>query len=281
MTEAISRISRTLESLYPAHEIRSLTGIVLSHVTGLSRYQLLSCKDKQLSVTESAKLNEILSRLMQSEPIQYILGECEFYNLSFEVNPSTLIPRPETEELVECIVKNHSGQYFHILDIGTGTGCIAITLAKYLPGSVIEALDISPEALQTAEKNAAKNGVSVRFMQGDILNKDTHTLLRKEYDILVSNPPYVTEREKEDMEQNVLNYEPHTALFVKDNDPLLFYREIAELGLTHLKAGGFLYFEINRQYGEETIKLLESKGYTGIVKQKDLFGNDRIIKAQK
>ncbi|MCD7932318.1 MAG: peptide chain release factor N(5)-glutamine methyltransferase [Tannerellaceae bacterium] len=282
MTEAVSFIRQTLQSVYSAGEARSLANIVVCHVTGLSPYQLLSGKDRELSTIEKEKMREITERLKNREPIQYIIGECEFYGLKFRVNPSTLIPRPETEELVEEIIRDHTNSPKQILDIGTGSGCIAVSLAKKLPGAKVQTIDISPDALATAIQNAQDNNVEVAFSQADILNERNYcTVLRGTYDIIVSNPPYVTEQEKGSMEKNVLDHEPHTALFVKDQDPLLFYREIAKAGLKLLRPDGRLYFEINRQYGKETVSLLENMGYRNVIVKQDLSGNDRIVKATR
>ena len=221
----------------------------------------------------------MLSRLQKNEPIQYVLGKETFCGLDFEVDSNVLIPRPETRELVEWIVADRkSSASSHILDIGTGSGCISISLAKFLQGSKVEAWDISQGALDVARRNAQRNGVEVLFRHQDVLDALPGGAI---YDVIVSNPPYITEKEKLDMEANVLDWEPSTALFVPDADPLLFYRKIAELGLSMLKTGGALYFEINRAYGQETISMLESLNYSQIELRKDEWGNDRMIKAYK
>ncbi|MCD7935872.1 MAG: peptide chain release factor N(5)-glutamine methyltransferase [Tannerellaceae bacterium] len=279
MTETLSFIRQSLSAWYPAEELTSLSRMVLSHVTGLSSYQLLSDKDKELSLTEKARLAEILERLKNYEPVQYILGSCEFYGLPFRVTPATLIPRPETEELVEWILQEQTGASPRILDIGTGSGCIAVALASQLKTAAVYALDISEEALQVAMENATVNEVEILFLQGSILDGEECKWLPGRYEIIVSNPPYVTEQEKGEMEANVLRYEPHTALFVKDEDPLLFYRAIARVGRTRLVPGGRLYVEINRRFGQEVTEMLREEGYKEVVVKKDLFGNDRMVKA--
>ncbi|MBQ5817424.1 MAG: peptide chain release factor N(5)-glutamine methyltransferase, partial [Bacteroidaceae bacterium] len=210
------------------------------------------------------------------EPIQYILGETEFCDLTFKVNPSVLIPRPETSELVRWIVEENGDKECRILDIGTGSGCIAISLAKMMPSAAVTAWDISPEAIETAESNNKLNGTNVTFARQDIFAAEGEGA---KYDIIVSNPPYIKENEKEKMQRNVLDWEPCIALFVPDNDPLLFYRQIARKGLQLLKNGGRLYFEINRENGEETCAMLAEYGYTAIELRKDFADNDRMIRA--
>ncbi|MCC8133140.1 MAG: peptide chain release factor N(5)-glutamine methyltransferase [Tannerellaceae bacterium] len=282
MTETISFIRNSLASRFPEGEIRSLVRLILEHVTGLPRHQILLNKDKKLSGKEKDQIQEIISRLKQSEPIQYILGKTEFCGITFEVNPAVLIPRPETEELVEQIIRDWQGKQPTIADIGTGSGCIAISLAKFLPDARIYALDISGEAIRTARENACRNEVTLHFAHSDILNTEqSERDLPENLDALVSNPPYVLVKEKKQMEKNVLDFEPHLALFVSDEDPLLFYRAIARTGQHKLREKGTLYLEINGMYGEETVRLLADYGYKKIELKKDLSGKDRIIKASK
>ena len=220
----------------------------------------------------------MVDRLLQYEPIQYIIGKTEFYGLPFSVNNNVLIPRPETEELVELILNNTDrNKELTILDIGTGSGAIAISLAYHLPNANIEAWDISPKALDTASENARINDVKVNFQEVDVLDNITSS---QTYDIIVSNPPYVLEEEKAEMEKNVLDYEPHLALFVPNHDALRFYRRIAQIGKQLLNPSGMLYYEINRAKGEETKDMLLKMGYQNIEVIKDIFGNDRIAKAQ-
>jgi release factor glutamine methyltransferase len=221
-----------------------------------------------------------LSKLKKEIPIQYILGETEFFDLKFKVNNKVLIPRPETEELIEWVLKNSKlktqNSKLNILDIGTGSGCIAISLAKNLPNAEVYAIDISSEAIKIAQKNAEINKVSVNFIETDILKIEE---LQYTFDIIVSNPPYVRELEKEKMHQNVLANEPHLALFVENDNPLLFYDKIADLAKSYLTKNGNLYFEINQYLGKETVDLLKSKGFNTIELKKDLFDVDRMIKA--
>lgn len=281
MTETVAYIYNSLKDIYPSGEIGSFTRLIMDRVCGIQPHKFLFCKDKELSDTEKSRIREIVERLKKSEPIQYILGISDFYGLEFIVSPGVLIPRPETEELVELIIQDFENQSPKILDIGAGSGCIAITLGKYLKSAEVFAVDISGEALATARKNARKNGVPVTFIQTDILSLDKSVMdIPFLFDIIVSNPPYVKESEKSTMEKNVLNYEPHQALFVSDNDPLLFYRCIARFGKIKLKKAGHLYFEINAQCGQETKEMLETEGYRNIELIRDISGNDRIIKAQ-
>lgn len=284
MTETLRYIKHELQGLYPPGEIRSFIRILCEHVCRMPYHRLLLDKDKQLSANEKQAIRRIVERLKQSEPIQYITGETQFYDLSFTVTPGVLIPRPETEELADCIIRSRAARKSdetRILDIGTGSGCIAVTLAKHLPGAEVWAVDISEDALCIARRNAEKNGVSVRFCRADILQPQCADTLPGIYDIIVSNPPYVTDAEKKEMQKNVLDYEPSQALFVPDTDPLLFYKAISRLGKQKIREGGFLYFEINARFGRETADLLEKYGYREVRLMKDLYGNDRMIEAQR
>jgi len=220
-----------------------------------------------------------VNRLIQFEPIKYILGETEFYGLRLKVNPAVLIPRPETEELVDWIIHDCNVQNPVILDIGTGSGCIPIALSKNLIGATIESWDISNEALMVARMNAEINKVNIDFIYADVLRL-THPAQKQEFDIIVSNPPYITESEQLLMLKNVLDYEPHVALFVPTADPLIFYRKIADIAITQLNSGGKLFFEINEQFGNETADLLSLKGFKNIVLRKDINGKNRMIKAE-
>jgi release factor glutamine methyltransferase len=266
-----------LRGIYPENEIHSLFRILLEEISGMQAAFFLSDKSKQLNEQQEKRLDDILSRLQKSEPLQYIIGETEFYGLQFSVSPDVLIPRPETEELVDWVVQEYRFKPVHILDIGTGSGCIAVALAKLLPLAAVEAWDVSAEALAMAEKNAGRNGVDVAFQQVDVLsvNKDRGFPL----DIIVSNPPYVLDSEKKDMHGNVLEHEPHLALFVEDDDPLLFYRKIAQFGKQSLKPFGTLFYEINAAKGQETVELLTDLGYRDVELRRDLSGNDRMVKA--
>lgn len=282
MTETVAYINDSLKDLYPKSEIGSFTRLIMERVCNLQPHNLMFCKDKKLSGSEKERIQEIVMQLQNSVPIQYALGIADFYGLEFEVNPSVLIPRPETEELVELIIKDSEDKEVKILDIGTGSGCIAIALGKYLKKSEVIAVDVSVTALDTARKNAKRAGVPVTFIHTDILSSEKSDMdIPFLFDIIVSNPPYVKESEKITMERNVLDYEPHLALFVSDNDPLLFYRHIAQFGKNKLKREGYLYFEINAQCGILTSDMLQEEGYRNIELIQDLSGNDRIIKAQR
>ncbi|SRX76052.1 peptide chain release factor N(5)-glutamine methyltransferase [Aequorivita antarctica] len=269
-----------LIGLYPSEEIQSFFNILSEEYLRLSRIEMALNPERIISEEASEKFQRALLRLKNHEPIQYILGETEFYGLLFKVNSNTLIPRPETEELVEFIISEQkltaqNPQLTTILDIGTGSGCIAISLAKNLFNSKLSALDISNEALKIAQENANLNNAEVEFFQVDILKTKT---LPKQYDIIVSNPPYVRELEKKQMQQNVLEYEPESALYVSNEDPLLFYRTISHLAKNHLRPNGKLFFEINEYLSEELNALLNSEGFRNIVIKKDIFGKDRMIK---
>jgi release factor glutamine methyltransferase len=230
--------------------------------------------------------------LKKEKPIQYILGETEFYGLPFLVNVNTLIPRPETEELVEWIIKSTNYEIqstkLRILDIGTGSGCIAISLAKNIPNAEVSAIDVSEKALATAKKNAEINKIVVNFINVDILKINdlaelptSNFQLPTQFDIIVSNPPYVRNLEKAEIKPNVLEYEPHLALFVEDTDALLFYRKIANLAKENLSENGQLFFEINQYLGKETVELLEDLGFKNIELKKDIYGNDRMIRSTR
>ena len=246
----------------------------------MSRVDLALKPDFEIDELEIQKWKNIIDQLQLQKPIQYILGETEFYGLRFKVNSSVLIPRPETEELVDWILKNNSNKskQLRILDIGTGSGCIPITLARNLNNSEVSAVDISRDALKVAEVNAEINKVKVNFIEMDILKT---TKLSERYDIIVSNPPYVRELEKQKMHKNVLEFEPHIALFVEDEDPLLFYLKITQLASKSLSEGGQLYFEINQYLGERMVQLLSDYKFRDIEIRKDIFGNDRMIFGRK
>lgn len=275
MIAIIRHIDEAIGSNYPIGEVTALTRIIATELLGIQQTNFFLKDPVILTPEQKRLLDDALERLNRNEPIQYILGYSDFCGLRFKVTPATLIPRPETSELVEWIESENSNAV-NILDIGTGSGCIAVSLASKLPGSKVTAWDISREALEIARGNNRSNGTSVEFAQVDILS---HTLSGEKFDIIVSNPPYIKDNEKSTMKSNVLDWEPHTALFVPDNDPLLFYRIIAEKGLKMLEPGGRLYFEINRAHGNETSDMLASLGYTDIKLRKDLAGNDRMIRA--
>lgn len=269
-----------LEKEYPKEEVQSFFNLLTEAFLKMSRLEVALDPEKELSEAEVSKLKDALQRLQKHEPIQYIIGETEFYGLLFKVNPAVLIPRPETEELVQWIMDDASKNEkrdLTILDIGTGTGCIAISLARNLPDARVSAVDISEGALATAQENAKLNGVEITFLQKDILNTDS---LEKKFDVIVSNPPYVRNLEKQDMQRNVLEFEPEKALYVRDEDPLIFYRKISELAKDALHPEGALYFEINQYLGAETEAILKKKNFQTQLK-KDIFGVDRMLKGVK
>ena len=270
-------IKSELKDLYSPDEISSLTRLILEKEFAVPFADILACKFNHLSDAEMQKLTEIVGKLKNSEPIQYILGESDFFGLAFYVNGSVLIPRPETEELVQWVLESAENKPIKILDIGTGSGCIAVTLAKKLPSAEVHAWDISEDALEVARKNAERNGVKVIFVKRDMLLEPVSD---EKFDIIVSNPPYVTEVEKTEMQENVLNFEPHLALFVPDDNALVFYEKIADFALTNLNKDGKLFFEINRAKGADIAHLLEEKGFTNIELRKDISGNERMVMAE-
>lgn len=269
---------KELLPLYDEAEAESFFYIILENKHNLKRIDLALHIDLEFSEAEIEIWNTIKEKLQLEIPIQYILGTTSFFGLEFEVNENVLIPRPETEELVDWIIQKAESRgqnsEFKILDIGTGSGCIAISLAKNFPNAKVFAIDVSEKALQTAQKNAEVNDVNVTFIQKNIL--ETKDLLDT-FDIIVSNPPYVRNLEKHEIKKNVLNYEPHLALFVDDNDALIFYRKIAELAQKNLAPNGQLYFEINQYLGKETFDLLQNMNFKNIELKKDIYGNDRMI----
>jgi release factor glutamine methyltransferase len=271
-----------LTPLYDVGEAESFFYLILEAKHQLKRVDIALQPDLAFSETELKTWSSILEQLKKEIPIQYILGVTHFYGLEFEVNSAVLIPRPETEELVDWIIQSRNfgtklkAQHskFKILDIGTGSGCIAIALAKNLPNAQVFALDVSEKALATAKKNAEKNQVQLTFIHQSILETVD---LAQEFDIIVSNPPYVRELEKLEIKNNVLDNEPHLALFVEDNDALIFYRKIAQLAQKNLNPKGQLYFEINQYLGKETLNLLLEMGFKNSVLRQDIYGNDRMI----
>lgn len=270
-----------LSFLNDTMEAESMFYIILEKVHALKRIDLALQPHLELAEDDLQRWEEIIVALKSKKPLQYIIGETEFYGLRFEVNESTLIPRPETEELVELIVvENRKSEIksLKILDIGTGSGCIAISLAKNLPNATVSAIDVSENALEMAKKNAELNAVNVNFMLKNILET---AQLPTQFDIIVSNPPYVRNLEKLEIKANVLEFEPHLALFVEDNNALIFYEKIAELAQKNLSESGKLYFEINQYLGKETVQLLEKKGFKNIKLIKDIYGNDRMISCKK
>ncbi|GAB7088744.1 peptide chain release factor N(5)-glutamine methyltransferase [Marinifilum fragile] len=275
----INYIKKELESIYSSRESESIAYILLEELLNYSRTQIQLNKTEAIQDEQFEKIKEYIADLKENKPIQYVLGEADFYELKFKVNQHTLIPRPETEELVHAIINENKDANLHVLDIGTGSGCIPICLAKHLLNADVTSVDISSGAIKTAKENAKLNSVQVRFEERDILNWEAYEW--EQLDIIVSNPPYVTNTEKEKMEKNVLDFEPHTALFVSDHDPLIFYQRIAELAQEYLKEGGKLYFEINESLGKEMSELMEQKGFSNVQVRKDINGKDRMMSAIK
>ncbi|KDN54960.1 peptide chain release factor N(5)-glutamine methyltransferase [Flavobacterium seoulense] len=271
---------QTLSAIYDEGEAESFFYLILEEKKQLRRIDLALQPDLVFSEEEIEVWNTILEQLKLEIPVQYLLGKTHFYGLEFEVNENVLIPRPETEELVDWIIESQqsevSNQKLRILDIGTGSGCIAISLAKNLPNATVFAIDVSEKALATAKKNAKNNQVKVNFIHKNILETID---LEQEFDIIVSNPPYVRNLEKQEIKKNVLDNEPHLALFVEDNNALVFYRKIAELAQENLSSNGQLFFEINQYLGKEMIVLLEKMNFKNIELRKDIYGNDRMTRA--
>lgn len=284
--------NETLKTIYPITEIDSFFFLLLEEYLGFRRVDIVLKSDFKITQENLNLLQSATKQLEQEVPLQYIIGKTEFYGLPFVVNKHVLIPRPETEELVACVVSESSRfktfntstkqttetKQLKILDIGTGSGCIPISLKKQLPFAKISAIDISKEALTVAKKNAVLNNVDIHFILQDILKT---VALDQHYDIIISNPPYVRELEKKELKNNVLKNEPHVALFVENDNPLIFYAKIAELAKKYLNKNGLLFFEINQYLGTETIDLVNKKGLKNIQLKKDMFGNDRIIVASK
>jgi release factor glutamine methyltransferase len=268
-----------LQGLYPETEIESLFYLILEHHLGIKRIDLALRPELRTQVQDTDDFEKSLDQLARHRPIQYIMGQTEFAGMTFKVDESVLIPRPETEELVHWITETalHLTSP-RILDIGTGSGCIPISLSKRIQGAEVHALDISPMALEIARDNARRLQAEVRFFQHDILGPEELDL---SYDVLVSNPPYVRKSEKGMMRDNVLKHEPELALFVDDEDPLLFYRRISEHALRSVESGGYLFFEINEALADRTIALLADGPFTDIEVKKDIYGKDRMIRAVK
>ena len=278
MNRITTYIRQSLQDIYPPEEVRALSMLICCDILGVDALDIYMGKDIILSACKQRELENIIFRLQKNEPIQYIRGFAEFCGRNFKVASGVLIPRPETAELVELIVKENPNAR-HLLDIGTGTGCIAISLDKELPDIEVEAWDISEEALAIARKNNEELDAQVTFCRQDVFSADGTQ--SGSYDIIVSNPPYVTETEKREMEANVLDWEPELALFVPDEDPLRFYRRIAELGRELLRPDGKLYFEINQAYGQDMIRMIEMNQYRDVRVIKDIFGKDRILTANR
>lgn len=278
MNPAASYIRQALKGYYPDSEASAMARLLLTEAFGMSAADLYAGKDSGFSPNERKRLDDILDRLRKWEPVQYIIGKETFCGMEFEVNRDVLIPRPETEELVDWVVGDNRGRRrTRVLDVGTGSGCIAVALARRLAGSAeVTAWDVSEAALRVAARNARRNGAAVRLERRDVLRTDAPG---ERFDVIVSNPPYVTERERAGMEPNVLDWEPGLALFVPDDRPLLFHQAVARLGRRLLAPGGTLYLEINRAYGRQVADMLGKEGYRGAEVRKDCFGNDRMARA--
>lgn len=271
-----------LADIYGSEEAYAIFLIVIQEVLGFSRADFLLKKQESVTGIALDKLQNILVELKTGKPVQYVIGETDFYGLRFKVSPAVLIPRPETEELVEWVIEsgalaNATGSGLRIIDIGTGTGCIAISLKKNLSASEVSALDIAEDALQVAKTNSALNQTTINFIKADIRTFSTS----QKFDIVVSNPPYITNDEKDDMHDNVLVHEPHLALFVANDNPLEFYRSIADFAWLSLSDMGLLFFEINANFAQETIDMLHAKSFINIELRKDMQGKDRMVKCEK
>jgi len=277
--DAISYIKKELCNYYEKDEIDSFVYIIFEHLMSMSRINVQMEKAKPIDNSIVDTINSYLLDLKSFKPLQYVIGETEFYDLKFYVTKDTLIPRQETEELVHLILQNNILPEAKILDIGTGSACIPISLSKNISLAEVSSVDVSIDAINVAIKNAERNNVKINFMHRDILLWENYSWCN--YDIIVSNPPYVRELEKEFMHDNVLKYEPDLALFVSDTDPLIFYKRIAELAIKYLNKGGYLYFEINEYLGDDMIILLENKGFSDIVLLKDMNGRNRMMSALK
>ncbi len=269
----------SLSGIYDPEEVLSFFYLLSDSFLGMRRVDVAINLDKTLSEIEITSFRDATKRLEKHEPIQYIIGQTNFFGLDFNVNQHVLIPRPETEELVDWVIKDQSitKKQIRILDIGTGSGCIAVAIAKNLPETQVYAIDLSEKALKVAKDNANKNQVEVTFIHADILKMDD---LPQNFDVIVSNPPYVRALEKKEMKPNVLNNEPSEALFVDDNNPLVFYKKITELAKKGLNAEGSLYFEINQYLGLETKYMIETSGFGSVILRKDLNNNMRMIRAR-
>jgi release factor glutamine methyltransferase len=290
--EAETTFITQLKSVYDSSEAKEIAFHVIHHLTGISKSEFFLNKQRLVNDAHKNSFMELIDELKEGKPLQYILGETQFYGLPFKVNPSVLIPRPETEELVDWVLKSlkpetgslrsdlHSQTSIpKILDIGTGSGCIAISLKKHLLQAKVDAVDKFIDALKTAESNAILNQTEINFVQADIL-KEPELVSDTDYSIVISNPPYITPAEKNDMHANVLDYEPHSALFIPEENPLIFYHHITAFAKAHLINGGLLFFEINESFGKEIVEFLENEGFNNVELRKDLQGKDRMVKSE-
>jgi len=278
--ELSSKFKRELKEQYSLPELQNFLYLIFKNLMDLSKTDIHISHRKEIPDHLIVKINDIINELKENKPIQYILGETEFYGCNIKINQNTLIPRPETEEMVRWILNETDGNRCKIFDIGTGSGCIAVALAKNNISAKVFASDNSEEALKVARENAGINNVDIIFFHFNINLPETSEILDR-YDIIVSNPPYVTESEKRQMKKNVLKYEPHNALFVPDSDPLIFFRAILEFAKSKLQSGGNIFFEINERFGKQMIQLLEKFNYHHIILRKDINNKDRMIKGTK
>ena len=272
-----------LKSLYPDEEINSLFYILTEHYLKINRLQASIDRDMTLDKTQFGQLLNAFNRIKNGEPVQYIIGEVEFNGLNLIVNESVLVPRPETEELVHWVIDHYKESSFkpkYVVDIGTGSGCIALSMAKAFPEALVYALDKSAMALEVANKNAKRNGLEIHLQHVDILSRDFNWSETSKLDLIISNPPYVRQQEKSKMSKNVLDYEPHQALFVSDSDPLIFYKVITKFAVDNLSDNGLLYFEFNEYLGEEMERLLDDNRFETEIKS-DLFGKERMLRAKR
>jgi release factor glutamine methyltransferase len=277
LKELKQRFIEELQFLYDADETEQLFYLAVDHVSGMNRIQTIFNADHQIESAQYNSYQRIQKELKEGIPLQYITGKAWFCGLKFKVNGSVLIPRPETEELVQWILETASGvENSNLIDIGTGSGCIAVTLKNRMSGLQVDALDISADALSVAKENAMANAAKVNFIQSDILGYESPT----QYDFIVSNPPYITEEERGEMHRNVLSYEPGLALFVSNENPLIFYKSIADFAVRNLRRTGYLFFEINEYLSKETIDMLTDKGFINIELKSDMQGKDRMIRCR-
>jgi release factor glutamine methyltransferase len=276
LPEVRARFQKELSGKYPAGETDAIFFLLLHHYTGINKTNFFSGNEKPLSVNHAENMNAALQRLLGNEPVQYIIGETEFCGLKIKVNPSVLIPRPETEEMVQLVKSEIQNPKSEILDVCSGSGCIAIALKKYFPQSSVAAFELSPDAIRTAKENASLNNADINFISGDVFNPPAE-LEKYSFDLIVSNPPYVLPSEKDSMGPNVYDHEPEVAVFVPENKPLMFYDAIADLARKRLKAGGTLWFESDEDRADDVGELVGSKNFSDVKVHTDLSGKKRFI----
>lgn len=276
--EVFDELVNELTPMYEMREATNIVRILFQEKLKMSRVDLAMHQSSNLNDKDKKQIFQVAEKLLEGQPVQYVLGKVDFLNCTLRVNKNVLIPRPETEELAQWVISENNSPELYLLDVGTGSGCIAISMAKNIAESFVTAIDISQPALELARINAITNATNIDFQNFDILNEEIWKKL-DEFDVIVSNPPYVCEKEKEKMHVNVLEHEPHNALFVPDNDPLLFYRKISDMALKRLCKGGRIYFEINEAYAKEVKELLEKKGFSEVMIRQDMNNKDRFVKA--